>query len=423
MNIDYFSGKTKNMMFKPISQTMLRSLGISKKNISFVENIEELRKSPPNIVIAKAKKDSVYLQNNFKLQEIKKKKCYVMGLGTYQQLWYDVKTKNQILQPAAVKFKGRYKPYTGQDLTNKTILVWRTGGIGDLLFIQPNLIYMKEKWPSCKIIFACGPQYQTMVETWECIDELIDLPFGASYLTKSDYHAVFEGVIERSLEAHQTNSYRLFTKWLGLNLPDGKLRPKQKPKQKILDEVKNILKDNFNNDFILVQLRASSPIRTPRPQVMATCINRLIEKGHNIIITDRPEQNQNISSFINKLLKDKTKVFNFSNYSKSLDYLIALTQLSNLCLSIDSSLIHIAQSVGTPAYGIYGPFLGEVRLSTYTNIDWQNCKSKCSPCFLHGHVPCHNSSNGYGVCFDSFDYDKMITSIEELLNVQDNVNC
>jgi len=62
-------------------------------------------------------------------------------------------------------------------------LVFRTGGIGDLLFIQPNLIYLKEKYPTCTINFACGPQYQSMVETWDCVDNVVDLPFSLVDLT------------------------------------------------------------------------------------------------------------------------------------------------------------------------------------------------------------------------------------------------
>ena len=113
--------------------------------------------------------------------------------------------KIEILKPARMQFKNIYRPYNGQDLTNKTILVTRQGGIGDLLFIQPNLIYLKEKYPSCTIKFACGPQYQSMIEEWDCIDEILDLPFPVDemFTFNSDYQLVFEGVIERCKEASE----------------------------------------------------------------------------------------------------------------------------------------------------------------------------------------------------------------------------
>ena len=185
---------------KPLSSTVLRGLGIKREDIKEVANLEELREYPPNIVVAKAAKSLWFVQNHFKKQELKKKNIYVMGLGVFQQLQADPKFGSKFLKPATLKFKNIYCPYLGQDLTGKTLLVFRTGGIGDLLFIQPNLRYLKEKYPDCTIKFACGPQYQSMVETWECVDQVLDLPFALKELRSSDYHALFEGVIERVCE-------------------------------------------------------------------------------------------------------------------------------------------------------------------------------------------------------------------------------
>jgi len=245
---------------KQISQSQIRQFGLKVNQIQIVNNLEELRKNPPGIVIAEAIKDTYFIQNWFKKQHIKKKRKYVMGLGVYQQLFISEQTNQKMLKPATIKFSKVYKPYHGQELQpDDEILVFRTGGIGDLLFIQPNLVYLKEKY-DCYIKFACGPQYQSMVETWDCVDEV---------LMTAKYHLFFEGVIERCREAETINSYNLFSKWLGLNLPDSRLVPKQEPKKEMVDECRVILKDwrLEDNSFILMQIRASSPIRTPNPKV------------------------------------------------------------------------------------------------------------------------------------------------------------
>ena len=182
--------------FKPVSGSILRALGLSKGNVKHVNTIDELRNDPPNIVIAEASRNVKFVQNWFKEQVLKKKNKYVMGLGVFQQLYYDQRG-TKILKPTNLRFKNVYRPYLGQDAEDSTLLVFRTGGIGDLLFIQPNLRYLKEKYDDCYIKFACGPQYQPMVENWDCVDEIIDLPFPANTLIKSDYHMLFEGVIER----------------------------------------------------------------------------------------------------------------------------------------------------------------------------------------------------------------------------------
>lgn len=410
--------------FRPVSNPVLRALGLNRQNIKHVNTIDELRNDPPNIVIAEATRSIKFVQNWFKEQILEKKKRYVMGLGVYQQLHYDQRG-TKILKPTSLRFKNIYRPYLGENAENKTILVFRTGGIGDLLFIQPNLRYLKEKYDNCYIKFACGPQYQPMVKNWDCIDEVIDLPFPASILVKADYHMLFEGVIERCKEAETINSYNLFSRWLGLDLPDKLLIPKQNPKEHLVGKCEEILAPwvrNVGSDFIVMQLRASSPVRTPRHEFWIKIINSLNKRGLNVVLTDNPRQADNIQKFIN-MLDNPSKNFNFCKHSESIDYTIALTSLSMGTVATDSALGHIAASLDVPCFGIYGPFPGEIRLKTYPKSSWVDAKRHCAPCFIHGHRPCpYASPEGYSPCYDELiDTDQKLETIssmiEEFLNV------
>jgi len=354
---------------RDVTPSTLRKFGLKAQDVKIVENLEELREAPPNIIIAQSRKNFNFVQNYFKEQSLKKKGKYVMGLGVFQQLQRDKSGKNKLLQPAPMRFKNMYKPYIGQEVNNKTVLIFRTGGIGDLLFIQPNLTYLKQKYPTCYIKFACGPQYQPMIENWDCVDEVLDLPFSFKHLQESDYHMLFEGVIERCKEAETKNAYNLFSIWLGLDLPDNLLLPKQEPKEELVDECFEILKEwGLENDsFILMQLRASSPIRTPRHEFWSKIIDELNRRGYNVILTDNPQQSENIDNFI-KLLKKPEMTFNFCQHSESIAYTIALTSLCKATFGTDSALGHIAASLDKKCFGIYGPFPGHIRLKTYTNI-------------------------------------------------------
>jgi len=418
-----FTFKTPEYTAKDIPKSAMRAFGLADGGqLSIVEKLMELRKQPPNFVIAESLKNANFSQNNFSEQQLRKKKSgikpkYVMNIGVYKQLWFDPYRNWKVLRPAQMKFKNIYRPYTGQDLEDKTLLVTRTGGIGDLLFIQPNLYHLKELYPSCTIKFSCGPQYHAMVEAWDCVDEVLELPFTVQHLTKSHYHAFFEGVIERCKQARHVNAYNLFSKWLGLDLPDEKLIPKQKPKSEMIDIVKKWLKDNSVDDFIILQLRASSIIRTPRPTVWKELIEAIVDKGHKVIITDGPNAAPQIDDFI-KGLNEKCQemVLNFAHVSKTLDYSIALTSLAKLAVSTDSSLMHIAASLGTPAFGLFFPFPGNIRASTYKNVDWVEPKNvHCAPCFLHGSQPCYNSKDKHSQCYDTLDTDECIEKIEKLL--------
>lgn len=409
--------------FFPVSSSKMRELGVPKDGfLTIVDNLEDLRDGIPNIVIAKPAKDMKIVQNYFKEQKLKKNVSYVMGLGVYQQLHKGTdertrKTKT-LFKPSKVKFTSLYNPYMGEDLSGKTLLVFRTGGIGDLLFIQPNLLYLKEKYPDCTINFACGPQYQAMVDNWECVDNVLDLPFPVSWLTQADYHALFEGVIERCTEAHTTNAYHLFTKWLNLNLPNRLLVPKQGVKEEKLDVCKDVVTKwgLKNKRFILMQLRASSPIRTPSPDFWVRLVNMLTKRGWNVVLTDNPRQSSNVDSFI-KLVEKPDMVFNFCKYSISLDYTIAVTSLASATIATDSALNHIAASLDIPNYGIYGPFPGHIRLLTYPKAKWVDAPSDCAPCFIHGHKPCEKAGpDGFSPCYDNIDLNKVVSEVEELID-------
>ena len=424
--IDYFSKQIKQYEKNKIvglKRSNFRQFGINENNFNIVEKIEDLKKSPPNIIIAQAIINTQYIQNNFKQQNFKKKQKYVMSINLFESMQYDTSRRFKktgkyvrILKPAEVKFKNVFKQYNGQPLDNKTLLVWRTGGIGDLLFIKPNLDYLKTKYPTCKIKFACGPQYQDMVSNWECVDEVLDLPFTFNQLLNTDYHCIFEGVIERTKEAHTTNAYELFSKWMGLSLPVNKLTPKQKPREEIVNECKNILHQWFVNEkeFILMQVRASSPPRTPNPSFWLKIIDMLTDDGHKIILIDSPSQHSNLMA-IKERCKNSDNVHVFSQESKTVAHMIAMASLAKLTISPDSSLIHIAESVGTKNFGVYGPFPGKIRLSTYQNTDWVDSILDCAPCFIHNHLPCKNAILGYSPCYNTIDTNECIDKINGLL--------
>lgn len=400
--------------YKPPTPTVLREMGLTMSGMQFVQTLESLRENPPNIIIAECQKNFSFIQNYFKKQSLRKNGKYVMGLGVFQQL--EKPKGKKLLKPASIKFKKLYRPYIGQDLTDKTILVFRTGGIGDLLFIQPNLIYLKEKYPTCIVKFACGPQYQSMVETWDCVDEVVDLPFSLDELTNADYHVLFEGVIERCKEAEKVNAFNLFSRWMGLDLPNELLIPKQEPDEELVEKCKKILNEwNIEEgSFILMQLRASSPIRTPSHEFWEEIINELNERGYKVLLTDNPRQKDKVDVFI-KSLKKPDMTFNFCKYSEDIAHTIALTKLAKCVIATDSALNHIAASMGIYCFGIYGPFPGSIRLSTYPKAAWVDAKRDCAPCYIHSPKPCPKASfEGYSPC-----YNELIDTPEKLKNLID----
>ena len=55
----------------PVSSFAIRQMGIKQNQITYANNIDELRKSPPGIIIAEATRDMSFIQNWFKKQNDK----------------------------------------------------------------------------------------------------------------------------------------------------------------------------------------------------------------------------------------------------------------------------------------------------------------------------------------------------------------
>jgi len=396
------------------------------------ETLESLEKSTPGMVIARSLEDFYYTVANGKKEHFKKDECKVLSLHLYDSLWFDNKVQKRLLVPADTLFKNVYIPYKGQDLSGKKLLVWRTGGIGDLLFIKPNLSYLKKKYPDCKIYFGCAAGYFPLVNNWvDVIDKLVSLPFTFSLMEECDYHLTFEGVIERCDEAETTNAYELFSKWMGLNLKGEDLQPTIFTKKENNKKVKNIL-DKLRlkeKDFICAQVRTSSPIRTPSTLVWKNIFIPLLKSGHNIVFTDSPSIYKVMTKFLDQIIpkKFKSQVHNFCEYSTNIDLTISLVNYSKFVIAPDSALIHIAAALKIPVFGIYGPFPGNVRMKFYKNSDWIEPPEKANfcayggkGCCLHGHNPCPSNIDKASPCFNNIDFKEATLKINNLLMKKEN---
>ena len=403
--------------YRQISDIELKELGFnSDVSIETEDNIDHLRKYLPSMTVAECVIGFGGFQNSRQINYETNHK-YLFNQRYYNQTYFIGDTR--LLKPGDTQFRDIYKPYAGQDLTDKTILLWGTGGFGDLLMLQPCLMYLKNKYPSCKILFISNSYYHSIIKDWDFVDEVLhENPIPAELLEMSDYQAFFESALGIK-STREKNQYHIFSEWLGLNLPDEILRPKLYPDQICLSKSKTILA-NWGIDeksFIIIQICSLSIIRTPDPLIWKKLIDKLTLKDHKIIITDQPSKAKFIDDFIDTL-ENKENVFNFAHYSFNISDTIALASLAKLALSTDSALIHIAAALDIKSFGIYGPFPGKLRLSTYKNCEWIDCNETCSPCFKHGYEPCSNSVNGYSSCFESLDIDLALNKIEKLLNLQ-----
>jgi ADP-heptose:LPS heptosyltransferase len=309
-----------------------------------------------------------------------------------------------ILSPRRIE--DHYRLYDSQNLNGKTLMVWRTGGIGDLLFIRPILVHLARKYPNCNITLATRQRYESMIQNWgDCLT-------GASYMPiltpqtvdAADYHLSFQGLIETCKEATTTDVHDLFARNAGID-PD-----------EIEWTAPMAVDKQTDSGYAVIQSSASALVRTPYIGTIIRAINAVTETGRRVYVSDSPEKARAVDDIIS-CCRHKERVVNFARISEKILDAITLVTYADLVIGPDSSHIHMAGVQGVPAVGIYGPFPGKCRLTRYKNVKYiepepsEVCEFGGRHCFRHQYLECP----GQYACWQHLDDSKLIQMIKEQL--------
>jgi ADP-heptose:LPS heptosyltransferase len=384
--LEYLSVEVINRLGLTIEEFKLMSL--KKPN-----NMGEYINLPSEVVVAKVEKDLEILNlesiENF---PVKKDTYLFLRMSNFIKLF----NKGHIL-PTSI-FKQVYKPYTGQDLNNKHLLVWVfNAGIGDIVFQLTVLRLLKIKFPRLYITYAVPKDYIEFIKSINIVDNVIINIFEAKLLLTSDYHLHFEGLIRSGLGEH-TNIYKLLAERVYLNNTLEELYP-QFPPNPIYRKVWEIeLKNRNIDEFIIINFNSNNPMRGASSNFKNKLLDKFKEKI--IVFIDHPRNSYNID----KLIKGRDNCYNFSDLSKNLIQSVSLLSLAKLVISVDTGLIHLAAAVGTPTFGIYGPFPGELRVLSYPNSKFINglCRLNKS-CMEHDKFKCDYWNIDGPECYDNID--------------------
>lgn len=338
-------------MIKNLNKFNLKETDIKKK-----ETIQEIINGPPLLIQTEVHFKKILINNKV----YKKGERLCMSLGMFQKLEYD-KNKNRLLRPYNKPIP--FHRYKGENLNNKRLLIWRGGGYGDLLFIQPIIQYIKYKYPTCFISFAGGFRFLPIIKSYppNLINSTIDIPFKISTIYDYDYHIIFEGSLERCIEAKDKNCYDIMNMManVDINYKDYPLR--------LVPDISILNPSTPKEPFIVFQWRASSEIRSLSIPMAIKIINIILNNNFKVVMIDRPE-----FSYLNNSIVREFNNKNVINIKNSIDINHAISVISQAdgVVGIDSSFLHIGESLNKPILGLFGPFKGYTRLEYYRNRDW-----------------------------------------------------
>lgn len=395
-----------------LSKDKLKKLGITELQSGKYKTLKEVLEKDSVMVIGQC------IEN---IESIKKGEAYVMALGVFQS----AKTPNgkKIFKPYRHPFTKYFKRYKGQDLNNKKLLIWRTGGLGDLVIIQSVLKALKKKFPSVKITFATSHNFITLFNSFPfgLVDKAISIPFSKKELEEHDYHMTFINSIENCQKTNTMNYFDIFQKVSGIEYNPDEYMSTLHPIKILEDRFKTIIPRNT----VMIHMASSTKLRTMDPLIWLNVIKLLNEKGYNVGIIDSPNVKTDIDKFIVSTGLDRMKVFNLANVSETINHGIAMANCCVGGLCIDSVYTHVFGALNKPAICICGPYTSYNVVGKYKSVKGFDPPKEWNEC---GKYPCHLNSQEHQCpfllsgrppgCLSCYTPEYIVEKFEEMLNVK-----
>ncbi len=267
-----------------------------------------------------------------------------------------------------------------KDWNGKSILICRSGGFGDLLFLTPLIRAIRARWPMASISVATTTYYREALADHPLIDTIIPYPLKSVTALKYDTLLWFEGLIEWDPRGRLLNSVDLHSAFAGLELTEGKEMDYYAHERHV-----EAMRRRFprpEGPRIGVQLSASARARTyPAPLMgllLENMANYLAPLKGQIVLFDAPRPHESAEGIDPILLSLPTE-------KPALSFAESAAVLSDCTAVIapDSALCHVAGALHIPTIALYGPFPSKLRTAYAPTIQAIDGHAPCAPCFWH----------------------------------------
>jgi ADP-heptose:LPS heptosyltransferase len=264
----------------------------------------------------------------------------------------------------------------------QSVLVTRSGGFGDILFLTPLLRTLVAAGK--EVTVCCHKQYRDALSGVPKV-KWANYPMGLMQVLSYDREAWLEGVIEFAEEPERP-AVDLLAEAAGVELTEGKELSYAVMNSDLQWALEMFPRREKYPLRVGLQLAASSPART-YPQTVAVVEELLAQEGVEVALFGKPgtvrleHQNERILN-----VADKSRTFGQSG---------GVLSLCDVVVAPDSALAHMAGALKLPTVALYGPFPWQARTSYAPTIRALSGHLRCAPCYWHGrgsayppHGPC-----------------------------------
>jgi len=303
---------------------------------------------------------------------------------------------------------GPFNPY--EAITNASVLIIRSGGMGDVLFCMPALAALRKRFPVLRLTFACLPVYHAMLTHPDLEGlEVIAHPVKSATAAEFTHVVPLEEVIESDQEH---DAVTIFARALGLTLSKDEWMPRLRvPSDAILAAQAEFPKAQ-GQVFFGIQLRASHQCRTWPVQFIMGAAQALLNRHANAVVFMFGLK-QDWEGFENV---QHARVVWLPEQDLTLTETLAVMTLMDGFIAPDSGLLHCAGALGLPAVGLFGPYQWQKRTPYFPTVHGLNGQAPCAPChhpartsaFPPG-MPC--AKHGACVALGSLTPDRVVTRL------------
>ena len=276
---------------------------------------------------------------------------------------------------------GNYvRPYCGQDLTGKTLCVWRGAGIGDHFVWSGLLAELHRRWPSAEID-SYVPAHPALLKLWsnsaglgwQTFPEPIPFDDFRSY----DYHLLGEHMSETDSEPDCGNLWDAMFARAGLD-PDHIATDRKRPCFALLPADFAAAEEIISGlgRVILWQAMPANAMRAYPPEPTREALR--------LLCTALPEHQVLCLGFPRELAayRPLPKLPNLRELrAPPLGVTLALMHRAALLVCPDSSLGNAAGAFPhLPVVSLWGPFAPADRISYFGNHHTISGQRECAPC-------------------------------------------
>lgn len=295
--------------------------------------------------------------------------------------------------------------------TNGSVLVLRSGAIGDLLLASPALAAYKNLHVKPGALhLSCLTKHHQLFDNTGLFDAILPYPF--DFNKANDYTLIIslENVIETNNEIHATDA---FASELGDTLVTD-----YKPVFTLTPEEKEAGKAHFKGGrpVVGIQPRASARNRDYPAHLLSEAILLLQSQGWEIVLFGLDGQFPPFPPAFRHL-----PITDLSRRNLTLRQSAAVLANCQAFVGVDSAFIHLCHALDVPAIGLYGAFPWQIRTSkaplTYSITGPGDCAGCCwLASNVKGHFPPNKpcSEKQFCVVLAGIDPRRIVAKVNEL---------